>query len=50
MKIVKCGYAAKENFEVKIIVLHFGCIFNQQSAFMHLVNKVQRNIGAIALS
>ena len=30
-KIVKCDCAAKENFEVKIIVLTFGCI---------LINKV----------
>ena len=25
-KVVKCGYAAKEKFEVKIIVLSVGCI------------------------
>ena len=25
-KIVKCGCAAKENFEVTVIVLTFGCI------------------------
>ena len=25
-KIVKCGYAAEENFEMKIIVLPFSCI------------------------
>ena len=31
-KIVKCGYAATENFEVKIIVFPFGCI---------LINKVR---------
>ena len=34
-KIVKCGYAATENFEVKIIVFPFGCI---------LINKDKGNI------
>ena len=32
-KTVKCYYATKENFEMKIIVLPFGCI---------LINKVRQ--------
>ena len=28
-KIVKCDYTAKENFEVKVTVLPFGCILTK---------------------
>ena len=41
-KIVKCGYAAEENFEMKIIVLPFSCISVNRSIGKGNIQELKR--------